>query len=116
MFYNTKVDIDIVSVQETENMNHVVMKLLFDNTAYVENLKKKTDVADQMPLSSDVFFELFPFHIVFGDDMVIKSAGAGLKAVMPDIVGQNLTDMFNIVLPLIHFAWHSVSLHFFFPN
>ena len=109
MFYNTKVDIDIVSVQETDNMNHVVMKLLFDNTAYVENLKKKNDVADQMPLSSDVFFELFPFHIVFDEDMVIKSAGEGLKAVMPELVGQTLTEMFTIVLPLIHFTWHSVS-------
>ena len=116
MFYNTKVDIDIVSVQETDNMNHVVMKLLFDNTAYVENLKKKNDVADQMPLSSDVFFELFPFHIVFDEDMVIKSAGEGLKAVMPELVGQTLTEMFTIVLPLIHFTWHSVSPTFSFHH
>lgn len=111
MFYNTKVDIDIVSVQETDNMNHVVMKLLFDNTAYVENMKKKNDFADQMPLSSDVFFELFPFHIVFDEDMIIRSAGEGLKAVMPELVGQKLTDMFTIVLPLIHFTWHSILAH-----
>lgn len=112
LFYNSKVDIDVVSVQETDNMTHVVLKLLFDNTAYVENLRKKNDVADQMPLSSEVFFELFPFHIVFAEDMEIRSAGEGLKAVMPEVVGKKLTDMFTIVLPLIHFTWHNVSITF----
>ena len=110
MFYNTKVDIDVVSVQETDNMTHVVMKLLFDNTAYAESVKLKNDATEQMPLNSDVFFELFPFHIVFGEDMEIKSAGQGLKAVLPHIVGQKLTEMFTVVLPLIHFSWHNVSM------
>ena len=111
LFYNTKVDIDVISEVERDNMSHVIMKVHFDNTAYQEiQERKKKEYAETLPLSSDVFFELFPFHIVFGEDMLIRSAGQGLKAVMPDVVGRNVTEAFSIVLPLVTFSWFSVSI------
>ena len=110
MFYSTKVDIDVINLEETEHMTHVIMKLHFDNTAYKLTQEKKNEHSETLPLSSDVFFELFPFHIVFNDEMIVQSGGTGLKAVFPDMVGQNVTDVFTVVLPLVPFSWFSVSI------
>lgn len=109
-FYNTDVKIEVVSEEETDNLTHVILKLFFDNTAYIERLYKTTDAAERLPLRSDVFFQLFPFHMVFGKDLLIQSAGEALKAVMPKIIGQALDDKFSIVLPLIQLTWQTVSL------
>lgn len=111
LFYNTKVDIDVISEEETENMTHVVMKLHFDNRAYQDTQQKKDEFSENLPLSADVFFELFPFHIVFNEQMEIQSAGNGLKAVFPDMVGQNVTTVFTVVLPLVPFSWFSILAH-----
>ncbi|XP_052234216.1 soluble guanylate cyclase 88E-like [Dreissena polymorpha] len=111
MFYNTKVDIDVISEEDTDNMTHVIMKLHFDNTAFKEIQEKKNVYSETLPLSSDVFYELFPFHIVFAENMQVRSAGDGLRAVFPDMVGQRVTDVFSMVRPLVPFSWHSILAH-----
>ncbi|XP_060566942.1 soluble guanylate cyclase 88E-like isoform X2 [Ruditapes philippinarum] len=111
LFYNTKVDIDVISEEETDTMTHVVMKLHFDNTAYKVTQENKDDFSVNLPLNADVFFELFPFHIVFNEHMEVRSAGNGLRAVFPDMVGQTVTDVFTIVLPLVPFSWFSILAH-----
>ncbi|XP_053385203.1 soluble guanylate cyclase 88E-like [Mercenaria mercenaria] len=111
LFYNTKVDIDVISEEESDHMTHVVMKLHFDNTAYKDTQENKDDFSVNLPLNADVFFELFPFHIVFNEQMEVRSVGNGLKAVFPDMVGQIVTDVFTIVLPLVPFSWFSILAH-----
>ena len=63
-----------------------------------------------MPISSDVFFDVFPFHIVFNRGMGIRSIGSGLQAVMPHIIGQAVDEMFTLTRPLVEFSLDNVSL------
>ena len=72
----------------------VVLKLTFDNTAYVEELCNDVEAAALLPdsLSSfdaDLFLELFPFHVLFDRRSTIVSVGSGLQAALQysDVIG-----------------------------
>ncbi|XP_067655948.1 soluble guanylate cyclase 88E-like [Haliotis asinina] len=112
VFYNTKVEIYVISEEIVKDRVHVIFRLIFDNTAYRESLKVTDDnIVDNIPLRSEVLFELFPFHIVFGRNMGIRSTGSGLGAVMRDVVGKNLTAVFGLRRPLVDFTWQSIMAH-----
>ena len=68
------------------------------------------DGVDALPISSDIFFDVFPFHIVFDRSMVIKNIGSGLAAVMAHIVGQAIDEMFMLTRPMVEFTMENVSI------
>ena len=58
----------------------------------------------------ELLFELFPFHVVFGRNMVVRSVGSALAAVIPDAVGKLLTDVFCLTRPITKLTWEEVSV------
>jgi guanylate cyclase len=58
----------------------------------------------------DVFYDLFPFHILFDREMVIRSIGKSLRATVDEITGYDVTQVFSLKKPLIDFSWDSVIL------
>uniref|UniRef100_A0A1I8FK74 guanylate cyclase n=1 Tax=Macrostomum lignano TaxID=282301 RepID=A0A1I8FK74_9PLAT len=44
---------------------------------------------DDFPVRSEVFFEVFPFNIVFNRGLVISEVGDGMLNALPDIVGKD---------------------------
>ena len=62
------------------------------------------------PSRSELLFELFPFHLVFGHSMEIRGVGSAMAAVLPDIVGARLNDVFYLFRPIAKLEWHVVSL------
>ena len=46
-----------------------------------------------------MLLEIFPFIIVFDQEMVLQSIGRSLNQIMPDIVGKKLNDLFQLVRP-----------------
>lgn len=109
-FYKTKVDVDVISENCLDGMSHIIYKLHFDNIAYREATEHSEKVTHTLPLHSDVFFELFPFHIVFNREMIIRNIGAGLMAVMPSIVFKPLNGVFKVTRPVVAFTWANVSI------
>ena len=109
VFYNTNVEIEVLNVEENMDMTHVTMRLYFDNTAYASNEKTMVSPGQNLHVSSSVFFDVFPFHIVFNRQMIIRSIGAGLTAVMPHILGQAIDEAFVILRPLVSFSLENVS-------
>ena len=107
-FYNTPMEIELLSEEESMDMTHVVMKLHFDNPAFDADREKLVRDTENMPVSSDLFFDTFPFHIVFNSGMSIMSIGSGLAAVMPHIVGNSVDEMFSLTRPLIEFTMENV--------
>lgn len=61
-----------------------------------------------LPIKSEIFFELFPFHIVFNRQMIVVSIGGGLSQAMKDVEGESIIDLFNLIRPLIGFSWDNV--------
>ncbi len=91
-------EIDIVSEREEFDVTHVVFELKFENTAYVK--QASTDKSsNELDLAIDchIFFELFPFHMVISESLEIISAGDSLTQLFPNIVGELIRDIFNLV-------------------
>lgn len=111
MFYNTKVNIEVIRENNADEVTHVVMRLHFDNTAYDADISGKSNqITQALPIRSEIFFELFPFHIVFNQGFTIKSLGTGLNAIMPPTIGKPFKEFFQLVRPLVDLTWDSVSI------
>ena len=71
---------------------------------YCGNRKKEKSFCNRVEarlpaVSSSMLLDIFPFIIVFDQEMVLQSIGRSLNQIMPDIVGKKLNDLFHLVRP-----------------
>ena len=59
-------------------------------------------------VSSSVLFDIFPFVIVFGEDMSIQTIGRSLTQILPHLPGRRMNDFFDVVRPLIEFKFDNI--------
>ena len=117
MFYNLDCKIDVVSEAIEGETTHVVFQLHFRNDAFIQSQSNANismhsaahDKVASLQIKSEIFFELFPFHIVFKRNLDIVSVGEGLTKVLKHAEGESIKDVFQLVRPLISFTWDSVS-------
>ncbi|CAF4080641.1 unnamed protein product [Adineta steineri] len=111
-FYDTAVEIDVISQREEFDVTHVVFELKFENTAYVKQATTDKDSSDlDLAIDCHIFFELFPFHMVISESLEIISAGDSLTQLFPNILGELIRDIFNLVRPIITLNWSQIVLH-----
>lgn len=110
-FYNTDIDIRIHSHIETEGSSHVIFNLTFHNEGFKSSIHKEVVETDQFKIPAYFFRSLFPFHIQFQKNMNIVSAGSGLQAIMPDVIGKDLLSVFNLRKPVFQFGWQNIIMH-----
>lgn len=111
LFYNTTVEVDVIEEGKKADNYYVIYRLKFDNSEFVERGRKSRAMGDNLMLRSSLLFELFPFHIVFGSDMKIRNAGQSLLAVLPDIVGKELNEVFELKRPFVRFSYDSIQTY-----
>lgn len=77
------------------------------------NLKQKSPKHQQVlkPIKSSMFLEIFPFHLIFNDDLKIVSVGRSLENSLSYALGSQVTDIFSLSFPEIPFTWKDVSIH-----
>ena len=119
MFYNIDVKIDVMSDLSEGDFTHVIFQLNFKNdqftvhqsTTSMQSMKKhsRVNLDANLPIKSEVFFDLFPFHVVFKQNMEIISIGDGLNQAMTHALGESMKDLFNLIRPLINFTWQMVN-------
>ncbi|XP_030595951.1 soluble guanylate cyclase 88E-like [Archocentrus centrarchus] len=112
-FYDTDIHVEVLSEQMIGDYSHVTMRLNFDNSAYRYIMKEDEEEQEILPITSDFFFEVFPFNIVFRQDMVVHNVGSGLATVFPDLDGKKINDAFLLARPLVEFTWNMIISH---PN
>ncbi|XP_073342576.1 soluble guanylate cyclase 88E-like [Pagrus major] len=112
-FYDTDIHVEVLSEQMVGDYSHVTMRLNFDNSAYRYIMKEDEEEQEILPITSDFFFEVFPFNIVFRQDMVVHNVGSGLATVFPDLDGKKINDAFLLARPLVEFTWNMIISH---PN
>ena len=88
-------------------VNDVISHLVFR-----EPFLEMDEEVEDLPISSDMFFDVFPFHIVFNRGMVIRNIGSGLEAIMPHVIGQAVDEMFMLTRPMVEFSLENVSHYF----
>ncbi|CAH0560058.1 unnamed protein product [Brassicogethes aeneus] len=107
-FYHKEMKIELVREELLFDMVHVTFQLTFDNRAFTLASLAMTREEKHLPISAAVLFEIFPFCIVFGSDMIVRSIGNSLMVILPDLVGKKITNWFDLVRPLIAFKFGSI--------
>ncbi|CAH1958014.1 unnamed protein product [Acanthoscelides obtectus] len=107
-FYHKEMKIELVREELLFDMVHVTFQLTFDNRAFTLASLAMTREEKHLPISASVLFEIFPFCIVFGSDMLVRSIGNSLMVILPDLVGKKITNWFDLVRPLISFKFGSI--------
>lgn len=61
-------------------------------------------------ITPKLFCEIFPFHIVFDSQLVIKQYGMNIQKMRPnDYVGRKLSDLFQLTRPMIPFTFGHIE-------
>ncbi|XP_069696916.1 soluble guanylate cyclase 88E [Periplaneta americana] len=107
-FYHKDMLIELVREELLFDTVHVTFQLTFDNRAFTLASLTMTREEKHLPISASMLFEIFPFSIVFGSDMVVRSIGNSLMVILPDLVGKKITNWFDLVRPLIAFKFQSI--------
>uniref|UniRef100_A0A1I7TCM4 guanylate cyclase n=1 Tax=Caenorhabditis tropicalis TaxID=1561998 RepID=A0A1I7TCM4_9PELO len=113
--FQTEVVIELLDIEHDMNLEHIIMRLHFNNldfnrqgTAY-RNLNDS--ILEKVKITSDIFFDIFPFIIVFNRGMRIRNIGIGLLRVMAGIVGKKINKTFLLMRPFIRFRWEEVHVY-----
>ena len=81
-FYKIKIEISVIEQEVKFDTVHVSFNLAFENkTTTKVNSAMLREEARLPAVSSAIMYEVFPFIVTFGDDMVIKTIGRGLNQV-----------------------------------
>lgn len=122
IFYNLDIQIEILSESQTADFSHAVFQLFFKNDQYdiinstvsLNTLAATKGPFFNLPMNSEIFFDLFPFHIVFNRNLTVVSVGNGLRQALRHVEGESIRDLFNLVRPLVNFNWDNVeNLNYF---
>ncbi len=57
-----------------------------------------------------MFFDLFPFYIIFNRNLEILSLGESLRQAVKNVIGELIKDVFTMVRPNIPFTWDDVRI------
>ncbi|KAL9888609.1 guanylyl cyclase at 88E isoform 1-T5 [Glossina fuscipes fuscipes] len=107
-FYHKEMHIELVREEILFDTVHVTFQLTFDNRAFTLASLAMTREEKHLPISAHVLFEIFPFCIVFGSDMVVRSIGNSLMVILPELLGKKITAWFDLVRPLIAFKFQTI--------
>lgn len=93
----------------------VKFRLEFDNNEYMASKSEKQTYLERIPLPDFQCFlllKLFPFGVIFGEDMKIIGAGENLILLWgsKNVLGKDITEYFRLRRPQgIPFTWKNVS-------
>ncbi|XP_065347406.1 soluble guanylate cyclase 88E-like isoform X1 [Cloeon dipterum] len=108
-FYGKEMQIELMKEEMVFDTLHVTFQLTFDNRAFGESTLVLFRDEKHLPsVNANLLFEIFPFSIVFGSDLKVKSIGNSLTQIVPELIGKKITDWFDLVRPLIEFRFTTI--------
>ncbi|XP_052799899.1 soluble guanylate cyclase gcy-35-like isoform X2 [Mya arenaria] len=111
-FYNVCVDITVMDETIVDNQVNVRFRLEFDNSAYMPKVlsKQNSGLPQFSSISGDIFLKVFPFCIVFNNQLVIRDVGSSLAALLKgdNLINLCLREKFHIRRPLIPCNWAKI--------
>ncbi|CAI4223722.1 unnamed protein product [Auanema sp. JU1783] len=113
--FETDVEIELLDHEQDNSMEHVIMRLHFNNIHFIRHDRsyhnQLAHLSSEIRITSDIFFDIFPFIIVFNRGMRIRNVGIGLLRVMSNLVGKKINQQFLLMRPFIRFRWEEIMLH-----
>jgi len=99
----------IEKVQENKEKNLELNEIKIKLQKY---LKPNNDI--KMPMiSQKTFCKVFPFHIIFDRNMIVRQYGTSISRFIPQIKNKDckITSIFNIVRPHINLEFAAIRAH-----
>merc|ERR1719228_2371712 len=85
-------------------------ELTFDNQGYTQHIAALEGRKEaSMPIRAGIFFEMFPFCLLFEKDMIIKNMGGALRNCIPQMVGKKVTEFWELIKPLVDFKYEVIK-------
>lgn len=83
----------------------------FDNAAFKHRMLQQITAPgyEKLPMNRGIFFDMFPFSVIFRRDMTMYRIGYGLKEAFSDLQGKKVNEEFKLVRPMLEFSWDNVS-------
>ncbi|XP_067655765.1 soluble guanylate cyclase 89Db-like [Haliotis asinina] len=110
--YNVDVDIHILQEIRTDHGCHVKYRLNFPNTGYSPPITAyaTSGTLGYPRIASSTFFKLFPFCLVFDNQMLIRYMGHNLTSVFQNrtLIGCKISEKFGLRRPLVDFTWENI--------
>lgn len=105
-YYKIELEIEVKNQEVKFDTVHVEFMLKFSNNTTAKQNSELMREESRLPaVSSSLLFEIFPFIIMFGEDMLIQNTGRSLSQILPKMTGVKMNDYFDIVRPLIEFSF-----------
>lgn len=88
-----------------------VYKMNFDNAAFKHRMpqQKTAPGYEKLPMKRRIFFDMFPFSVIFRRDMTMYRIRDGVKEIFSDMQGKKVNEEFTLVRPMLEFSWDNVS-------
>lgn len=113
--YGKDLEIGIISEEKLgpskigKCITHYTMELKFDNSELLEK-RRMSPMEKHFSVDTSTFFGVFPFCVLFDEDLLVWKEGAKLQEVLPDLVGNHLEECFSIRKPMLAtLSWKQVS-------
>lgn len=84
----------------------------FNNVAAKETSKRLHSMPILPDITSETFFRVFPFCVLFDPSMRITHMGKSIKSLFPCdavLTGRHLDEIFRLIRPDITLEWNKVS-------
>ena len=109
VLYQLPVQVKVTKQEVLFDTVIVTYDLQFDNSAYKGWAERQVMRKEQgLPIKAGTLFEMFPFCILFHEDLTVSCLGVALKLVIPGITGKKVTAFFELIKPLIEFKFENI--------
>merc|ERR1719394_986190 len=101
-----KLDIELKKQEVIFDTVVTYYELKFENQGYITKKANEASRKDTaMPIKASVIFEMFPFCILYNENMEVTILGGALRQILSKNVGQGLGSFWELVKPLVEFKW-----------
>merc|ERR1712227_786415 len=82
-------------------------ELTFENQGYIKKMEAEAKRKDNdvQPIKASIIFEMFPFCILYNQNMEVTILGSALRLILGKTVGAGLGQYWELVKPLVEFKW-----------
>ena len=108
--YGKQLEISVISQGQTDKGEYYyILDLKFDNRAMLMTRQASVVGFVDFQISSETFFKMFPFSLIFSKELVICRVGRKLQEVLPGLYGEVVSSAFTLLKPyMAELDWDSV--------
>merc|ERR550532_2532129 len=108
-----KLEIEIKKQEVVFDTVVTYYELTFENQGYIKKMaaqaKRQAQADKDQPIKASVIFEMFPFCILYNQNMEVTILGSALRQIIPRIIGEGLSSWWELVKPLVEFRWDVIQ-------